>query len=174
MTETATATKTALAPVPMKAVEPKDLFERLDRIYDAIAHRAFDIFEGNGRNFGHDLENWIQAESELLHPVKVNMTETERTFTVQAEVPGFTAKDLEIQVEPRRLTISGKKETSSQQEKGKAVFQEYHSNEVMRVLDLPVEVTTENVTATLKNGVLELQLPKSSKAKSFRVEVKSA
>jgi HSP20 family protein len=158
----------------MKAVEPKDLFERLDRIYDAIAHRAFDIFEGNGRNFGHDLENWIQAESELLHPVKVNMTETERTFTVHAEVPGFTAKDLEIQVEPRRLTISGKKETSSQQEKGKAVFQEYHSNEVMRVLDLPVEVTTENVTATLKNGVLELQLPKSSKAKSFRVEVKSA
>jgi HSP20 family protein len=174
MTERATATKTALAPVAAKAIEPQNLFEQFGRIYDSIARRAFDIFEGKGRVFGHDLENWFKAESELLHPVQVNVTETDSALTVQAEVPGFTAKDLEIRLEPRQLTISGRRETSEEQKKGKTVYQEHRSNEILRVVDLPSEVDTENVTATLKNGMLELQLPKSPKAKGTRIDVKPA
>ena len=174
MTERATATKTALAPVPEKAIEQQNIFEKFDRIYDSIARRAFELFETNGRIFGHDLENWFKAESELLYPVKINMTEADTTLTVQAEVPGFTEKDLQIRLEPRRLTISGKKETSEEQKKGKTVYQEQRSNEILRVLDLPVEVETENITATLKNGVLEVQMPKIPKAKGTRIEVKAA
>jgi HSP20 family protein len=174
MTERATATKTALAPVPVKPIEPQTLFEQFDRISDSIARRAFEIFERNGSVFGHDLEDWFKAESELLHLVKLNLTEADNALTVQAEVPGFTAKDLEIRMEPRRLTISGRRETSEEHKKGKTVYQEHRSNEILRVLDLPVEVDTENVTATLKNGVLELQMPNSPKAKGSRVEVKSA
>jgi len=174
MSDKATATKTALAPVTTSALEPKDMFEQFDRIYDSIARRAFEIFKGNGQSFGHDLEDWLKAESELLHPLKINMVETDSAFTVQAEVPGFTTKDLEIRMEPRRLTITGKRETNEEQKKGKTVCQEHRSNEILRVIDLPADVDFENATATLKNGMLELQIPKSPKAKGTRVEVKSA
>jgi HSP20 family protein len=156
VSERAAATKTALAPVPGKAVEPQDLFDQFDRIYDSIERRAFEIFEGNGKVFGHDLEDWFKAESELLHPVKINMTETGPGLTVQAEVPGFTGRDIEIRVEPRRLTITGRRETSEEQKEGKTIYQEHRSNEILRVIDLPSGVDTEKTIATLKNGVLEL------------------
>ena len=177
MTESAAATKMALAPVSPRTLEPKDMFEQFERIYDSIARRAFEIFEGDGRMFGRDLDNWFQAESELLHPLKVNMSETDGQLTLQAEVPGFTGKDLEIRVEPRRLTISGKRETSQEQKKGKMICEEHRSNEILRVIDLPADVKASNVTATLKNGMLELRMSKaatSSDAKPVRVAVKSA
>jgi len=174
MTEKATATKTALVPVPVKAIDPQNIFERFDRIYDSIAHRAFDLFEDNVKSFGHELENWFKAESELLHPVHVNMTETDGVLTVHAEVPGFAAKDLEIRVEPRRVAISGKRETSEQQTREKTVYQEQCSNQILRVIEFPAEVDAEKATATLKNGMLELQIPKSTKARGTRVEVKAA
>ena len=46
--------------------------------------------------------------------------------------------------------------------------------ELMRVIELPAEVEAEKVTATLKNGVLELSLPKAAKARSVRIEPKAA
>ena len=174
MTETATASKNALAPVPVKAIEPQNLFDQFDQLHDSIAHRAFEIFEDNGRVFGRDLENWLRAQSELLHSVPVNMAETDDALTIQAEVPGFTAKELEIQLEPRQLTISGTRQTSEEKRQGKAVYQEQCSNQILRVIDLPVDIDTAKTTATLKNGMLEVQMPKSATAKTTRVEVKAA
>ena len=176
MTERATATQTALAAVPAKAktMEPENLFEQFDRIYESIAKRAFEIFENDGKAFGHELDNWFKAESELLHPVKINMNETETAVSVQAEVPGFTDKDLEIRMEPRRLTISGKREIREETKKGKAIYEEHRANEILRVIDLPAEVDAENATATLKNGVLEIQMPKIPAAKGTQIKVKAA
>ena len=81
--------------------------------------------------------DWFKAESELLHPVHVRIAESDEVLTAEAEVPDFEAKDLRINVEPRRLTISGKKETKEEQKKGKAVHHEQCSNEILRVIDLP-------------------------------------
>jgi len=181
MAEKAIATKTALetfpTPTPITINEPRGIFERMDRVYNDIARRAFEIFEGNGGTLGRDLDNWFAAEAELLHPVKLNISETDKALTVQAEVPGFTEKDLEIRVEPTRLTITGKRETSTKQEKAKTLCQEYRSDEIMRVIELPAEVDNEHVTATLKNGMLELQMPKATRAATTagtRIEVKAA
>jgi HSP20 family protein len=174
MSEKAAATKTALEPVPAKTVEPKSMFEEFDQVFNAIGRRAFEIFEGKGRSFGHELEHWLNAESEFLHPVKVNMTESGDAFAIQAELPGFTAKNLEVQIEGQRLTIRGERESSEEQKKGKTVYQEHRSDKILRVIDLPSEVDASKATAALKNGMLELQVPKSAKAKSTRVEVKIA
>ena len=163
-----------MAPVPKKTIERQDVFERFTQIYNSIARRAFELFESNGSIFGHELDDWFKAESELLHPVHVRMVESDDAFTVEAEAPGFEATDLQINLEPRRLTISGKKETKQEQKKGKAVYQEQCSNEILRVIDLPAEVDASKATATLKNGILELQMPKSAIPKATRVEVKSA
>lgn len=153
-----------MAPVPTKAMEQGDVFDRFDQICTSIAKHGFEIFESNGRHVGHEFDDWFKAESELLHPV----------HTVEAEIPGFEAKDLQINVEPRRLTISGKKETKKSKRRGKAVYQEQCSNEILRVIDLPAEVVASKAAATLKNGMLELQMPKSPKTKGTHVEVKPA
>jgi len=93
---------------------------------------------------------------------------------VEAEVPGFEAKDLEVSFEGNRLTISGKKETKEEQKKGTTLYQEQCSNQLLRVIDLPSEVESAKATATLKNGLLEISVPKAAKATAARVEVKAA
>lgn len=168
MAEKGAATQTALESVPVKAPVPvkstsKDLIERFEKVYAEIANRAFSIFENDGR-IGRDLENWFKAETELLHPVHVHVAEAEGTVTVQVEVPGFEVKDLEVTLEPQRLIISGKRETKEETQKGKTVYKEQCSNEIFRALPLPAEVDASKAKATLENGVLELQAPKSAKA----------
>ena len=54
------------------------------------------------------------------------------------------------------------------------MYQEQCSSEILRVIDLPAEVVASKAAATLKNGMLELQMPKSAVAKTIRVEVKAA
>jgi HSP20 family protein len=90
----------------------------MTEVFDAISRRAFELFENNGRAFGHDVEDWFKAEKELLHPVPIHVTETGESVEVKAEVPGFNEKELEVNVEPRRLTITGKRETSKEEKKG--------------------------------------------------------
>ncbi|HXJ16790.1 MAG TPA: Hsp20 family protein [Candidatus Polarisedimenticolia bacterium] len=174
MAEKSTAVQTAQAPASLKLVEPRALFERINQMHEAVARRAFELFKGDGGLFGRDWEHWFRAESELLHPVHMNITESDDALAVQAEVPGFSPNELEINIEARRLTISGKKETREERKKGKTIYQERCSNEILRAVDLPAEVDATKATATLKNGVLELTLPKAARAKTTRVEVRAA
>jgi HSP20 family molecular chaperone IbpA len=168
MTE-GTGVKRALA-----TTEPQALLERMSKTFDSISKRAFEIFETEGRLFGRDLEHWFRAERELLHPVHVSMTETDQALDVRAEVPGFSEKELEITIEPTRLTIAGKRETKEEGKKGKTVYSEVCSNEILRVVDLPAEVDAEKATATVKSGVLSVTLPKSTKTKTIKIRPQAA
>jgi HSP20 family protein len=166
MTERASAVQAAPATTAIKVVEPKSLRDRLHKMHEAIEHRAYEIFRGNGETLNHDLDDWFKAEAELLHPVHVNMKEAGNLLTLEAEIPGFEAKDLEISLEPRQLTISGKRESRREEkDKGQIVYSERCSNEILRVIDLPAEVDPASTTATLKNGVLELKMPKATESK---------
>lgn len=170
----------SLAPQPVKGITPfkfeefEKVFDRMQKIQDSIAHRAFELFAGNGQTFGHDLEDWFKAEKELLHPVHINISETDGVLQVKAEVPGFTEKELEVSVEPRRLTITGKRETKEERKDGKTVYSEHCANQILRVVDLPAEVDTAKVIATLKDGVLDFTLPKAAPAKKVPVETKAS
>lgn len=159
---------------PLKFVTAEEMFDRMQKVCDSIARRAFEIFEGSGRLFGRDLTDWFQAESELLHPLHLDIAESEGALTVRAEVPGFNANELEVSLEPRRLTITGKRESKEERKAGKTVYSERCSNEIFRAIDLPAEVDTAKVRATLSNGVLELELQKAAPARKIRVEAKSA
>ncbi len=159
---------------PTKAIKSISLFDQVEDTFNALARRAYEIFEGNGRVFGRDLDNWFQAEKELLHPVWLNVTESDESFEVKAEVPGFNEKEIEIGVEARRLTITGKRETKKEEKKGKTVCAESCSDQILRIVELPAEIETDKVTSTLKNGVLELTLPKEFKAQPLRIHPKAA
>jgi HSP20 family protein len=161
--------KQSTSPTPLKLVPSADLFARFEELYDEISKRAFEIFEGNGNIFGHDLEHWFQAERELLHPVHVEVTEKDNVVTMNAEVPGFSEKELEINLEPRRLTITGKRESKEERKEKDTIYTDRCSNQILRVIDLPIEVDTEKASATLKNGILELKVPKAAPAKKIAI-----
>lgn len=170
----ATAIQPAKEEASLKLLSFGDVFERMHELYDQISRRAFEIFEDDGRTFGRDLDHWFKAESELLHPIHLDLTESRDAFAVRAEVPGFSPKELEISVEPRRLTITGKRETRGERKDEKSVYSERCADQLLRVLDLPAEVDTAKVNARLKDGVLELAMPKAAPAKKVRVEPKAA
>jgi HSP20 family protein len=159
---------------PIKLLPGSDLFDRIQELSNSIARRAFEIFENRGRALGRDLEDWLRAESEFLHPIHLDMAESGDAFAVRAEVPGFSAKELEVGVEPHRLTISGKRETSKEHTSKKTIYREQCSDQIYRAINLPGEVDTSKVTATLKNGVLELLMPKAAKAQKVQIEEKAA
>jgi HSP20 family protein len=165
-----TAMQPVRVAVPTKQSATGDAFDRIQQTYDSIARRAFEIFDNNGRWLGNELEDWFRAESELLHPVHLEMEESDDNLTVRAEVPGFSTKELEINVEPRKLTIAGKHEAQEESEKGKTIYSERCAKEILRVVDLPAEVDGSKVTATLKDGVLNLEMPKAAHAKTVRAE----
>jgi HSP20 family protein len=167
------ATQPAKVPVSVKQPATSDALDRIQQTYDSIARRAFEIFDNNGRWFGHDLEDWVRAESELLHPVHLEVAESEDDLTVRAEVPGFSTKELEINVEPRRLTLVGKHEAQEERKKAKPIYSERCAKEILRVVYLPTDVDTSKASATLKDGILNIELPKAAHAKTVRIEPKT-
>jgi HSP20 family protein len=167
------AVQPAKVPVSVKQPATSDALDRIQQTYDSIARRAFEIFENNGRWFGHELEDWCRAESELLHPVHLEVAESDDGLTVRAEVPGFNTKELEIDVEPNRLTIVGKHEAQEEKKKARTIYSERCANEILRVLDLPAQVDSSKASATLKDGILNIELPKAAHAKTVRIEPKA-
>jgi HSP20 family protein len=88
-------------------------------------------------------------------------------------VPGFNAKELEINIEDRRLTISGKRETHEEGKDKKTVYSEYCSDQLLRVVDLPGDVKAELAKANLKDGILEVEVPKAAPAKKIAVATRT-
>ena len=171
--QSATAMQSVKGSVPVRQ-SSIDLFGEFEKIYDSIARRAFEIFESDGRTPGRELEHWLRAESELLQPVPLNITESDGSYIVQAEVPGFVSNDLEIEMEPRRLAISGKHETKEEETKGKTIHSEWRPDQILRSLDLPADVDTSKVSAALKDGILTVALPKAQPAKKVKVDARVA
>lgn len=164
--------------VAIQRASPSSSLTSLDKymneLYDKIAQRAFSFFGDDGWIHGHDLDHWLKAESEFLTPVSVELSETDTEVSVRAEVPGFSEKDLEIGVEPGRLFIKGKVEKKSEEKKKKTIYSEISSNEIFRSVSLPADVDPEEVTAVLKNGVLEITMAKAVPAKKVAVTAKAA
>jgi len=165
-------TKTSNAPF---IVEAEKLFERMNEISQNISRRAYELFESN-RVDTDPLNDWSRAESELLRPVPVEIKETEKQLVVRAEIPGFKTEDIEINVEPNRLTISGKETSEEKKEVEKAeqtILNEFRSRQFFRSFELPAVVEPASAYATLKDGMLELLLNKEEQARAAtKVDVK--
>jgi HSP20 family protein len=154
-------------------VEAEKLIERMEDAARSVARRAYDFFEQRGRRIGFELDDWFRAESEVMRPVPVTMKENETQIIVQAEVPGFKAEEVKISAEPKRLIIEGSSTQTTEQKSEEVVFSERRANQFCRSISLPAEVDTGSVTASLKDGVLEVTLPKAPVRQPVGVEVKA-
>ena len=169
-----TAAQQSREPIQVKQSGTSDIFDQIQQTYNSVARRAFELFENNGRWFGHELDDWLRAESELLHPMHLEIKESDDDLTVRAEVPGFNTKELEINVEANRLMIRGKHEAQEDRKKARTIYSERCANEILRVVSLPAEVDASKASATLKDGMLRIELPKAVRAKAVRIEPRSA
>ncbi len=161
--------------VATKELPASSLLKKMQDIHDAIARRAYDLFASRGFSHGHDLEDWFLAESEFLQPVPLDISETEKELKIVAALPGFTERDLEVRVEPRRLFISGQREERSKdKKKAEEVYSQRRYDEVFRAVDLAAEIDPDKVKSTFTNGKLEISMPKKEAGKNLIVEEKAA
>ncbi|MDX2043041.1 MAG: Hsp20 family protein [Acidobacteriota bacterium] len=154
-------------------VEAEKLINRMEELTKNVAHRAYEFFEERGRRFGNELEDWFRAESELMRYVPTTLKEGDQQFTFQAEVPGFKAEEIKISAEPKMLIIEGESEQSTEEKSDKVVFSERRTNHFCRSFSLPAEIDPAKVTANLKNGLLEIILPKVPVRQPVGVEIKT-
>ncbi len=148
---------------------------QLNELRQRIARRAYDMCAERGWMHGQDLEDWLRAESEITASSPIVLTENGDQYTIRADVPGFRDKDLEIFCEPNRVLIRGNATNHQEKTKGgQVLYTEHESSEVFRLVNLPQEINPDAAQATLRDGVLELTLPKSEESKPTRVQVRAA
>jgi HSP20 family protein len=94
----------------------------------------------------------------------VEISENEKEIRVVAEVPGLDEKDIEVVLDDGVLTLRGEKKSETEDKERQ--FSERYYGRFERRLALGREVEDDNVTATFKNGVLEVKLPKTAKAQA--------
>jgi|SRR5690349_7452678 len=153
----------AVTIIPLKV---ENLTDRATLVSQAIDQRAHNIFQKGQHRFAPEVEldEWSKAEAELLHPFHAYIVDAGERLEVKAEVPGFNEKEIDISVEARRVTITGKRQTNKEEMKGKTAYSECCWDQILRTIELPASVDTRRATATLQNGVLQLSMPKTARA----------
>jgi len=94
---------------------------------------------------------------------RCDISENDKEVVVHAELPGVAPEDMSVTVKDGILTVSGEKRSEMKKENGGAYTERFFGS-FERSLTLPANVDEEHIEATLKNGVLEVHLPKVEKA----------
>lgn len=150
--------------VPVRALRP---FEDMERIRD----RLFRDFPGRGWMRPWPFEGPAWPELPELRMPKVDVIERDEDVLVRAELPGVEKKDLEISTTDTTVTIKATTRHEEKEEKGDYYRCEISPGSFSRTVALPAEVESEKARASLKDGVLELTLPKVEKSKRRTVAV---
>jgi HSP20 family protein len=149
----------------------RSLFEDMEAFNRKISDRAFAFFQQRGGTNGWDADDWFRAESEVLKQVPIEISESRDNYMLRAEVPGFEAKEIEVQAESNAIYIHGKSGKEKEVKEGKEVrYSEVSANEFCRRVELPSLIAPEKVAAHLANGILQLTLPKAAPPKSIEVK----
>ena len=102
---------------------------------------------------------------------EIDVTEEKEYFRVRADLPGIKKEDLDVKVDGRMLTVRGeRKEEKETKEKNYFASERLHGA-FCRVIELPMDVKADQIKAAYKDGVLEINLPKTEGAKSKRITV---
>jgi HSP20 family protein len=102
----------------------------------------------------------------------VDVSETDGEYQIKAEIPDVKKEDVKVTLEDGVLTIQGERKQEKEDNGKKYHRVERTYGSFVRSFTLPDLVDVEKVTAEFKDGVLNLQLPKSEKAKPKAIEVK--
>lgn len=103
---------------------------------------------------------------------RVDISETANEFVIKAEIPEVKKEDVKVSVDNGVLTIQGERK-QEKEEKGKKFHRvERYYGSFVRSFTLPDNVDETKIKATFKDGMLNLQVPKSAETKHKAIEVK--
>ena len=137
--------------------------------------RAVDRFFGRNRSSmwrWDDLplvESFFEGKGQRIPTIDVIDRDTD--ILVRAEIPGVEKKDINVSLNDNLLTIKGQSSTEKKEEKGDYHWHEISSSSFARSVNLPGTVDVTKTSASLKDGVLEITLPKDETSKKCNIEV---
>lgn len=105
----------------------------------------------------------------------VNVSETEKSWTVSVELPGLAEKDINVQVLGRHLVVSGERKWEEEKKNKEFHRVESQYGSFQRTIPLPenLRLDPDAITATYKRGMLEVTLPKLEPTPAAKILVKS-
>ena len=103
---------------------------------------------------------------------RVNIRENDDQIAMTFEVPGMERDEIKISVKDHVLTISGERQTESEERGNGFVRTEFQTGSFKRSFTLPETVNQEKIAADYKNGLLTVTLPKLEEVKPKEIEVK--
>lgn len=149
---------------PVRALRP---FDEVERMMD----RMFGDFPPRGWMRPWHMEWPAWAEAVELRMPKVDVIDRDEDILVRAELPGVEKKDIEISTTDTSVTLKATTRREEKEEKGDYYRCEISRGSFARTVALPAQVESAKAKATMKDGVLEVTLPKVEKSKRRPVTV---
>jgi HSP20 family protein len=145
---------------PLRELAPFREFERMrremDRLWDSF-------FEGGSRRRTEEGGEWLPS---------LDVAETKNELVVKAEIPGMDPKDIDISLSDGVLTIKGEKRQEKEEKEADYHLVERSYGSFIRLVQLPKEVQSDKISASYKDGILKISLPKSEEAKKREIKIK--
>lgn len=135
------------------------------------SYQTLNSFRRRMSNLFDEFERGGQGRSSVGWP-HTQLYETSDGYTLRAEVPGLKQEELNIQVQHNTVTVGGERGPDAPE--GYSIHrQERPGGTFSRSFSFQSEVDPEKTTATLKNGILTIALPRAASAKPRQIQVKS-
>jgi HSP20 family protein len=101
----------------------------------------------------------------------VEVADTKDTVVIKAQVPGVNKEQIQVTVSEGALTIKGETREEEKKEEKNYIHREFRYGAFSRTVPLPAGVQGEKATAQLKDGVLEITIPKNEQARVKEIPV---
>ncbi|HSV68888.1 MAG TPA: Hsp20 family protein [Methylibium sp.] len=110
---------------------------------------------------------------EPLGEIRLDVDETDKAYTVRAEIPGAKKDDIRVEIDGNRVAIAAevRKDREEKDAKGRALVRETYRGRASRSFTLACDVDETGTTAKLEDGVLTLVLPKRAGARSRQIAI---
>jgi HSP20 family protein len=112
------------------------------------------------------------TESAALSTPRLNVSETDRGYEIEAELPGIAKEDIKVSVDGQRVSIEAESKHESEKKDGeRVIYAERSARKFARSFTLPAEVDDANADAKFENGILTLRLPKKQSAQPKKLSI---
>jgi HSP20 family protein len=152
----------------------KSIYDELDDMRNYMDELFRQVYETNTRallpSAGESAMKMLPAQQTRL---RVDVAEQGNEVVVTADlIPGITKKDISLDlINPQALEISWERNEERKEEKEGYYLRERSFGSMMRIVPLPVPVTEDKATATVRDGVLEVHLKKSAKEPKGKIPI---
>jgi HSP20 family protein len=127
--------------------------------------------EQMGRLFDNMFRENANESSVTAWAPSVDIYETENELVIKADIPDMDEKDLDVRVENNMLTIRGERKFEQKVKQENYLRMERTYGSFSRSFSLPNTVSTENIKAEYKNGVLTVEMAKRAELKPKQVKI---